>query len=170
MPITPIGVLTLAMVSPFGRVHRSSSDPIGSGSSATASNPAAMASTRSASSNSRSNIAGDSPFLTPKFHVFLVGADDFLLVRAHLACHLKNGRSAYLTHRQAANYLLLGAQIGRSHLYSSPNPPHFRIESCCQNHIVAVDKSRTAIIAERFFDVARIQPLYQRRFARGVAD
>ena len=62
MPITPSGVATRAISSPFGCCQRASSCPIGSSSDAIASSPAAMASIRSALSVKRSMKAALTPF------------------------------------------------------------------------------------------------------------
>src|SRR6266404_4190728 len=61
MPITPSGTRTCAMRSPFGRVHSVIVSPTGSGSSATCSTPAAIASTRAGVSVRRSTNAAVSP-------------------------------------------------------------------------------------------------------------
>ncbi len=58
IPSTPIGVATRAMSRPFGIVQRASSRPTGSDSAATSATPFAVASTRFASSFSRSISAG----------------------------------------------------------------------------------------------------------------
>ncbi len=65
MPITPRGTVTRSISSPFGRVHRAITLPSGSGSAATASTPAAIASTRPASRYRRSSIAAPSPRASP---------------------------------------------------------------------------------------------------------
>ena len=57
MPMTPSGTRTRWMRSPFGRVHSAATVPIGSGSASTSSSPRAIASTRPASSCSRSSSA-----------------------------------------------------------------------------------------------------------------
>ena len=62
MPITPNGTRMRAMSSPLGRVQRASTVPIGSGWAATSSSPRAIASTRAASSASRSQKAALMPF------------------------------------------------------------------------------------------------------------
>ena len=56
--MTPMGVETRAMSSPFGRCQRASSRPTGSGRAAMASRPLAMASMRASSSRRRSRSAG----------------------------------------------------------------------------------------------------------------
>ncbi len=71
------------MSSPFGRVQRASVRPTGSGSSAIASSPAAIASNRFGSSARRSRSAGARPLALGLGQVARVGGEDFRRVRAH---------------------------------------------------------------------------------------
>src|SRR6266436_4394404 len=59
MPMTPRGTATRSIASPLGRVQWASTRPTGSGSSAIASSPAAIASIRFGSSARRSRKAGE---------------------------------------------------------------------------------------------------------------
>ena len=61
-PITPSGVRTRSMCSPFGRSHSAMMVPTGSGSSAMARMPSHMPRTRSSLSSSRSRKAPEMPF------------------------------------------------------------------------------------------------------------
>ena len=65
MPMTPIGTLTFSIYRPLGRVWLSSTQPQGSGRSATSWQPWAIPSIRSPFSANRSSSAGDIPFALP---------------------------------------------------------------------------------------------------------
>ncbi len=85
MPMTPSGTRTRWMRRPFGRVHSASTVPTGSGSAAMSSTPRAIASTRAASSCSRSSIARAESGGRRRAHVARVGGEDLGLARAQRA-------------------------------------------------------------------------------------
>src|ERR1700730_6627566 len=185
-PITPSGVATRSIESPFGRSNRASTRPTGSGRAAMASRPLAMASTRERSRASRSRKAGVVPLALADAMSFPLAARMSLSLarivaaawrRARFFVSVEASESACAAARAARPIPAITPVASASPLRSSMrlrlsirSPRRCGKLAAGDDHVVAMNNRRAPRSAEQAQDILRIASGDQDRLARVIAD
>src|SRR5450631_2293188 len=185
-PMTPSGVATRSITSPFGRSNRARMRPTGSARAAMSSSPLAMASTHGLSSAKRSRKALAVPFalaaaMSRSLAARMSGARVRIVPAASRIARFfvpaEASESACAALRAACPIAAMTSAVLASRVASSTGlrfPMRLRLPSgnlvARKDHVVPVDDHRAPWRAEQIWNILRIAPGDQDRIARVIGD